>query len=93
MTTDTQAQTKEEPELKKHKSSPEKDKPKARTIFNSPLGHVEYYANFIERSEATRIRDALIKDVPWEKEEIVIFGKKITAPRLGKFFHFSSPIR
>jgi hypothetical protein len=49
---------------------------------------VEYYANFIDRREATKIRDTLIKEVPWEKEQIVIYGQKITAPRLGTFFYF-----
>jgi alkylated DNA repair dioxygenase AlkB len=88
------------PTLKKQKITLETERPKPRTIFNSPLGHVEYYANFIDRREATKIRDTLIKEVPWEKEQIVIYGQKITAPRLvysfgdeGVFYRYSGAKR
>ncbi len=78
-----------EPKHKKQKTEHEKlEKPKACILFSGPLGHVEYFADFIQRADATKLRDILIKEVPWEKEEIVLFGKKITAPRLGRYCAF-----
>jgi hypothetical protein len=48
-------------------------------------GDVEYYAEFMNNYDAEKLF-AELRQVAWEQEEVVIFGKKLTAARLVKTF-------
>ena len=49
-------------------------------------GVVNYFGPIFEGAEERRIFDGLIDDVPWESDEVVMFGKRIVTSRKVAWF-------
>ena len=47
---------------------------------------IRYYPCFIEASEADRLLDVLIKEVQWQQESLVVYGKTHRVPRLSAWY-------
>ena len=44
-------------------------------------GIVNYHGTIMSAAEADRYRDALLREVPWQPDEVLIYGKHITTAR------------
>lgn len=55
-------------------------------FFNLPDAEISYYPSFFENEKANDLFLALQKDIPWQQDEIVVFGKKHPQPRLTSLF-------
>ena len=59
---------------------------KEPVIFNLPDADIDYYPNFFNKSEADLIFDDLLKCIPWQQDDIKVFGKVYPQPRLTALF-------
>lgn len=60
--------------------------PTDKIIFDLPDAEIEYYPNFFSEAEASQMFQQLLKEIPWQQDDITIFGKKYKQPRLTSFF-------
>lgn len=51
-----------------------------------PDADISYYHHFYEENEANAIFDELLNTVPWQQDEIKVFGKTYPQPRLTALF-------
>jgi len=65
--------------------------------LNLPDAEFIYYPNFLSTEKANLFYETLLKETPWQHDEIMIFGKKILQPRLtclygneGKSYGYSN---
>ncbi len=65
--------------------------------LNLPDSKILYYPNFLAPSEATNYFHTLKKIIPWQQEDIKVFGKRYPQPRLtalyannGKSYSYSN---
>lgn len=54
--------------------------------FNVPDATIMYYPNFYDKIEADIIFEQLKNEIPWQQDEIRIFGKTHLQPRLTALF-------
>lgn len=55
-------------------------------IFSLPDAELEYFSNFLNKEKADLLLEKLLKEVPWEQQNIKLFGKEIPQPRLTAFY-------
>ena len=55
-------------------------------FLNLPDAEVIYYPHFFDKDEAETIYAELINDIPWQQDDIRIFGKTHLQPRLTALF-------
>lgn len=55
-------------------------------FFNVPDATIIYYPNFFEAKEADLIFEQLQKEIPWQQDNIRVFGKEYLQPRLTALF-------
>lgn len=55
-------------------------------IFDVPDATIFYYPNFFEKNEADIIFEQLKTNIPWQQDEIKVFGKTHLQPRLTALF-------
>ncbi|WP_274475969.1 alpha-ketoglutarate-dependent dioxygenase AlkB family protein [Mangrovimonas aestuarii] len=61
-------------------------------LFNEPIrlplqqADVIYYQNFFAPSVADKYFEILYKEIPWQQDNITVFGKTYPQPRLTAFF-------
>ena len=60
--------------------------PKEKIVLPLPDAVFEFYPNFFNQEEADILFDKLMNETPWQQDDITIFGKKITQPRLTCLF-------
>lgn len=60
--------------------------PESNISFDLPDADIEYFPFFFAPDEAQRLFKKLMADIPWQQDEITIFGKKLPQPRLTAFF-------
>lgn len=65
--------------------------------LNLPDAEVLYYPDFFDKNEADEIYAELMKTIPWQQDEITVYGKKHLQPRLtalygneGKLYSYSN---
>jgi len=51
-----------------------------------PDSEIYYYPNFLHKKEAGLYFDILRKDIPWQQDDIKVFGKVYAQPRLTALF-------
>lgn len=51
-----------------------------------PEADITYYPNFIAPKEATHIYETLLKETPWQQDDIKMFGKVYAQPRLTALY-------
>ena len=60
--------------------------PKEKITFNIPDADIEYYPNFFEIERANELFDKLKAEIPWQQDNITVFGKTYPQPRLTALF-------
>ena len=55
-------------------------------FLNLPDAEVIYYPHFFDKEEADIIYTKLIDKIPWQQDEITVYGKKHPQPRLTALF-------
>jgi len=55
-------------------------------VFNLPDADIIYYPHFLNKEEADAIFEQLTTDIPWQQDEIRVFGKVHPQPRLTALF-------
>lgn len=51
-----------------------------------PDSEIIYYPHFFEKNEADIVFEQLINDIPWQQDDIRVFGKNYPQPRLTSLF-------
>lgn len=54
--------------------------------FNLPDAEIVYYPHFFNREKADALFAALKSDIPWQQDQITVFGKTHPQPRLTALF-------
>jgi alkylated DNA repair dioxygenase AlkB len=55
-------------------------------VLNLPDAAILYYPHFFEKKEADALFDQLLKEIPWQQDDIKVFGKTHPQPRLTALF-------
>ena len=55
-------------------------------FLNLPDAEVIYYPHFFDKEEADSIYAELINEIPWQQDEITVYGKKHLQPRLTALY-------
>jgi alkylated DNA repair dioxygenase AlkB len=55
-------------------------------LLNLPDAEIVYYPNFFLKEDADRIFEQLLNDIPWQQDDIKVFGKTHQQPRLTALF-------
>lgn len=60
--------------------------PSEKLVFNLPNASVEYYPNLFDSSNSKMLFDKLFNEIPWQQDDITVFGKTHAQPRLTALF-------
>jgi alkylated DNA repair dioxygenase AlkB len=60
--------------------------PSDKIVFDLPDAEIEYYPNFFTEAEATILFQELYSEIPWQQDNITLFGKTYLQPRLTALF-------
>lgn len=60
--------------------------PQDKISFNLPDAEIDYYPHFFSENEANALFQKLLAEVPWQQDNITIFGKTYEQPRLTALF-------
>lgn len=60
--------------------------PKEKILFDVPDASIEYYPDFFDKSRATELLTKLINEIPWQQDQITVYGKTHPQPRLTALF-------
>jgi alkylated DNA repair dioxygenase AlkB len=55
-------------------------------FFNLPDAEIIYFPNFLSQEEADCLFDELLESIPWQQDEITVYGKKYLQPRLTALY-------
>lgn len=55
-------------------------------VFDVQDASIIYYPNFFSTEEATMLFDTLHKEIPWQQDDIKVYGKVYPQPRLTALF-------
>ncbi|WP_300976767.1 alpha-ketoglutarate-dependent dioxygenase AlkB [Flavobacterium sp.] len=55
-------------------------------VFDVPDASISYYPNFFSNEEAAILFGALQKEIPWQQDDIKVYGKVYPQPRLTALF-------
>jgi alkylated DNA repair dioxygenase AlkB len=55
-------------------------------VFNLPDAEIIYFPHFFDEKESDTIFEQLTNDIPWQQDEIRVFGKNYPQPRLTALF-------
>ena len=57
-----------------------------KKTFNLPNCEIEYFPNFYNLESANNLFDELYKEIPWQQDDIKVYGKIHPQPRLTSLF-------
>ena len=60
--------------------------PQDKIIFDLPDAEIIYYPSFFDAPEAENIFKELLDTIPWQQDEIRVYGKVHPQPRLTALF-------
>jgi alkylated DNA repair dioxygenase AlkB len=60
--------------------------PSEKRIFDLPNAVIEYYPNFFDCEKSNLLYEKLINEIPWQQDEITVYGKTHPQPRLTALF-------
>ncbi|NNT72625.1 alpha-ketoglutarate-dependent dioxygenase AlkB [Flavobacterium sp. IMCC34852] len=60
--------------------------PKEKIIFDLPDAEIEYYSSFFDLARANELFEKLKAEIPWQQDNITVFGKTHPQPRLTALF-------
>ncbi|QKJ64748.1 alpha-ketoglutarate-dependent dioxygenase AlkB [Flavobacterium sp. M31R6] len=55
-------------------------------VFNLPDAEIIYFPAFLSKEEADSLFQELIENIPWQQDEITVYGKKHLQPRLTALY-------
>jgi alkylated DNA repair dioxygenase AlkB len=55
-------------------------------VFNLPDAEIIYFPAFLSKEEADSLFLELLQNIPWQQDEIIVYGKKHLQPRLTALF-------
>lgn len=59
---------------------------KEKILFNLPDAEIEYYPAFFNFEKANELASKLEKEIPWQQDNITVFGQTYLQPRLTALF-------
>ena len=60
--------------------------PEEKIIFDLPNAEIEYHGNFFDTEQANLLFDKLKTEIPWQQDNITVYGKSYPQPRLTALF-------
>lgn len=60
--------------------------PKEKISFDLPNASIEYYPNFFDATKSDQLFTKLLNEIPWQLDNITVFGKTHPQPRLTALF-------
>jgi alkylated DNA repair dioxygenase AlkB len=60
--------------------------PKDKITFDLPDASIDYFPNFFTDNEANDMFEQLLATIPWQQDNITVFGKTHPQPRLTSLF-------
>ncbi len=60
--------------------------PKDKITFDVPDAEIEYFPNFFNAQKADEFFEKLKNEIPWQQDNITVFGKTYPQPRLTALF-------
>ena len=60
--------------------------PKEKIVFELPDAEIEYYPNFFTVEKANELFEKLKTEIPWQQDNITVFGQTHLQPRLTALF-------
>jgi alkylated DNA repair dioxygenase AlkB len=60
--------------------------PSEKITFNLPNAEIEYYPNFFDANQSKLLFKKLLNEIPWQQDDITVFGKTHPQPRLTALF-------
>jgi alkylated DNA repair dioxygenase AlkB len=57
-----------------------------RIVLSLPDAEIIYFPTFLKKEEADAIFNELIRNIPWQQDEITVYGKKHLQPRLTALY-------
>jgi alkylated DNA repair dioxygenase AlkB len=57
-----------------------------KIVFDLPDAEIEYYSNFFDFEKANELYKKLQDEIPWQQDNITVFGKTHPQPRLTSLF-------
>jgi len=60
--------------------------PKEKITFTLPDAAIEYYPNFFDSDRSDDFFEKLQREIPWQQDDITVFGKTYAQPRLTALF-------
>lgn len=60
--------------------------PSEKIIFDLPNAEIEYYPNFFDAEKSKMLFEKLLNEIPWQQDNITVFGKTHPQPRLTCLF-------
>jgi alkylated DNA repair dioxygenase AlkB len=55
-------------------------------VFNLPDAEIIYFPDFLSNEEADSLFQELLKNIPWQQDQITVYGKKHLQPRLTALY-------
>lgn len=60
--------------------------PSEKIVFDLPNAAIVYYPNFIDLDQSNLFFNRLLQEVPWQQDEIIVYGKNHQQPRLTALY-------
>lgn len=60
--------------------------PSEKITFDLPNASVAYYPNFFDANQSKLLFEKLLNEIPWQQDNITVFGKTHPQPRLTALF-------
>jgi len=60
--------------------------PSEKIIFDLPNADIAYYPNFFDAEKSKMLFEKLLNEIPWQQDDITVFGKTHPQPRLTALF-------
>ena len=60
--------------------------PAEKIVFNLQDADLEYYPEFFDLKKSNELFENLKTDVPWQQDDIMVFGKTHAQPRLTALY-------
>ncbi len=59
---------------------------KEKIEFDLPEATIEYFPEFFDLTKSNQIFETLLKETPWQQDDITVYGKKYQQPRLTALY-------
>jgi alkylated DNA repair dioxygenase AlkB len=60
--------------------------PAEKIVFSVPNAEIEYYPHFFDEEQSNALFQELLSEVPWQQDDITVFGMTHPQPRLTALF-------